>query len=293
VLSEGTPLTNRIGFMQGRLSEPVGNRIQAFPWDNWRDEFQTARRYGFGIMEWTLDQERILMSPRMSAGGVDEIRNLCGGFRISIPSLSGDFIMQAPFYKVSGRERLARLDVLGAVVEACADIGIGLLVVPLVDGGQLCKSREVESLRSGLDQIAPVLNASGVVLAFESDFAPAQLASLIGQYPVGRFGITYDTGNSASLGFDSNQEIAAYGNRIVNVHVKDRILGGGSVPLGTGNANLPSALGCLRNADYQGNLILQTARAENSDHAGVLARYRAMTAACWNGIISDGLGSRI
>jgi len=166
-------------------------------------------------------------------------------------------------------------------------------VVPLVDGGQLCKSREVESLRSGLNQIAPVLNASGVVLAFESDFAPAQLASLIGQYPAGRFGITYDTGNSASLGFDSSQEIAAYGNRIVNVHVKDRILGGGSVPLGTGNANLAGALGCLRHADYQGNLILQTARAANSDHAGVLARYRAMTAAWWNGVVSDGLGSRI
>src|SRR5260370_27917964 len=134
--------------MQGRLSESVGNRIQAFPWDNWRDEFPTAQKWGFGMMEWTLDQERILMNPLMSASGRDEIRNLCGEFGISIPSLTADFIMQAPFYKVSGSERLARLDVLGAGDQACADIGIGLLVVPLVDGGQFCKCSEGAPLRS-------------------------------------------------------------------------------------------------------------------------------------------------
>src|SRR5262249_61869734 len=97
--------------------------------------------------------------------------------------LTADFIMQAPFYKVSGRERLARLDVVRAVVEACTVIGIGLLVVPLVDGGQLRTSSEIESLRSGLNQIASLLDESGVVLAFESDLAPTQLASLISQYP--------------------------------------------------------------------------------------------------------------
>jgi L-ribulose-5-phosphate 3-epimerase len=292
VLSEGAPFTNRIGFMQGTLLEPVGERVQSFPWDSWRDEFPTAQQYGFGMMEWTLGQERILMNPLMSASGRNEIRHLSGEFGISIPSLAADFIMQAPFYKVSGRERLARLDVLGAVVEACAEIGIGLLVVPLVDGGQLCTSKEIESLRSGLSEIASVLNASGVVLAFESDFAPTQLASLIGRFPPERFGITYDTGNSALLGFDSRQEIAAYGNRIVNVHVKDWTCGGGSLPLGTCNANLASTLSHLRRAGYQGNLILQTACAVNG-HAGLLAQYRAITATWWNLVVSDGFGARI
>ena len=30
---------SRIGFMQGRLSELVDGRIQAFPWDSWQTEF--------------------------------------------------------------------------------------------------------------------------------------------------------------------------------------------------------------------------------------------------------------
>ena len=291
MLSERTPFTNRIGFMQGRLSEPVGNRTQGFPWDNWRDEFPTAQQYGFGMMEWRFGEEPILMNPLMSASGRDDMRSLCREFGISIPSLTADFIMQTPFYKASGRERLARLDVLGAVVEACADIGIGLLVVPLVDGGQLCTPREIESLRSGLTEIASLLDESGVVLAFESGLAPTQLASLVGQYPAERFGITYDIGNSTSPGFDSGQAIAAYGNRIVNVHVKDWPWCDDSDPWGTGSSSLASTLSHLRRAGYQGNLILQTPIAATC-RAGLLAQYRAITATWWNLVDPDGFGPR-
>jgi hexulose-6-phosphate isomerase len=137
-----------------------------------------------------------------------------------------------------------------------------------------------------------VLDGSRVVLAFESDFAPMQLASLVRQYPAERVGITYDAGSSASLGFDSGQEIAAYGDRIVNVHVNDWICGGGGVALRTDNANLATTLSHLRRAGYQGNLILQTAHAANN-HAGLLAQYRAITATWWNLVVSEGYQSRI
>ena len=33
---------NKIGFMQGRLSDLVLNQIQAFPKDNWENEFPEA-----------------------------------------------------------------------------------------------------------------------------------------------------------------------------------------------------------------------------------------------------------
>jgi L-ribulose-5-phosphate 3-epimerase len=286
MLIERAPLTNRIGFMQGRLAEPVDDRSRTAHWDSWRGEFPTAQQYGFGTMEWRLGEEPILMNPLMSASGRAEMRSLCGEFGISIPSLAADFITQAPFYKVSGRERRARLDVLSAVLEACAEVGIGLLVVPLVNGGKLCTSREIESLRSGLDQVAALLDATGIVLAFESDFDPPRLASLIGQYPAERFGITYDIGDSVSLGFDSGEEIATYGNRIVNVHVKDWIPWGGSVPWGAGCGNLASTLSQLRRAGYQGNLILQTPIAA-SCRAGLLAQYRAITETWWSLVEPD------
>ena len=91
------------------------------------------------------------------------------------------------------------------------------------------------------------------------------------------FGINYDSGNSAALGYDSAEEISAYAPRILNVHVKDRLLGGTTVPLGTGAADLAKTIRLIERSGYRGQYILQTARASDGDHAGVLAKYRDMT----------------
>src|SRR4030065_646349 len=72
-------------------------------------------------------------------------------------------------------------------------------------------------------------------------------------------------------------ETAAYGARIIKVHVKDHVLGGTTVPLGTGNADFETVFAALAKVGFTGNCILQTARAADGDHAGVLSRYRGMT----------------
>ena len=77
------------------------------------------------------------------------------------------------------------------------------------------------------------------------------------------FGVNYDIGNSAALGFDPTEEFVAYGNRIMNVHVKDRPLGGTTVPLGEGDANLALVFQLLNDYSYEGNYILQAARSGN------------------------------
>jgi hexulose-6-phosphate isomerase len=271
----------RIGFMQGRLSPMVGGRIQAFPWEHWRAEFALARATGFDRMEWTLDAERIDENPLMTAAGRQEIRALSRTYGVTVPSLTGDFFMQAPFFRVSGAARGTRLDTLRRVIEACGALGIGLLVLPVVDDGRLRDEADRAALRDGLAALAPALDAADVVVVFESDLAPDDLAAWIAAYPPRRFGVNYDIGNSASLGFDPAAEFAAYGARVVNVHVKDRRRGGTTVPLGSGDADLEGVFRLLRRAGYRGNLILQTARAADGDHAGALARYRDMTAALW------------
>ena len=40
-----------IGFMQGRLSPVVNGKIQAFPWDFWKDEFSIANENDFLLMD--------------------------------------------------------------------------------------------------------------------------------------------------------------------------------------------------------------------------------------------------
>jgi hexulose-6-phosphate isomerase len=114
-------------------------------------------------------------------------------------------------------------------------------------------------------------------VCFESDYKPKKLKKFIEEFPKNMFGINYDIGNSASLGFLPLEEILSYGNRILNVHVKDRKYKGATVPLGEGDADFEAIFKLLYNSDYRGNYILQTARAQNNDHLSALIKYRDMT----------------
>jgi hexulose-6-phosphate isomerase len=272
-------MSGAIGFMQGRLCDQVDGRIQAFPWRDWQLEFALASRHSFGLMEWTLDQDRLNENPLMTPTGRAQIAALCETNGVQVRSLTGDCFMQAPFYKADGAQRQARIVDLENILTACADIGVRYVVVPLVDAGALETPEQETVLKSTLLSLVPRLRAYKMAIVFESDLGPAALARFIGDFPADVFGINYDIGNSASLGHDPTEEIGAYGNRILNVHIKDRVRGGTTVPLGTGNADFTAVFRALRRAEYRGDFILQTARAADGDHAGALCRYRDMARA--------------
>lgn len=263
--------------MQGRLSPLVGGRIQAFPWPSWIQEFAIAESKGFRLMEWTLDQERLHENPLMTAEGQAVIVALCRRHGLSIPSLTGDCFMQAPFWKRVGAERATLQRDFCAVVRACSAVGITIMVMPLVDGGRLDDARQEKDVVAFLQEQTGFLVEAGLRVAFESDFSPPELARFIGRLDPEVFGINYDIGNSAALGFDPNEEFEAYGRRVINVHVKDRVRGGSTVPLGEGDADFERVFSALGKAGYAGNYILQTARAGDGEHAQVLCRYRDMT----------------
>ena len=269
-----TSTRGRIGFMQGRLSPVVDGRVQAFPWGHWQQEFAAAAQIGLNLMEWTIDQDRISENPLMTEAGRSEIAQLSAESGILVRSLTGDCFMQAPFWKCSGSVRDMLVRTLDDLLEACTKLEIRYVVIPLVDNGSLNTSEERNVLEQVLLARADMLRESAQVVAFESDYAPTELAKFIDGFPSDCFGINYDIGNSASLGWDPGIEIPLLQTRIVNVHVKDRLLGGTTVPLGTGSANLPRVFAELKAAAYDGDYILQTARAVDGDHAAALARYR-------------------
>ncbi len=266
----------QIGFMQGRLSPIEEGKIQAFPWEHWQSEFEIAQAHGFGLMEWTIEQERLDENPLMTQGGRQQISQLCSKYGISIRSLTGDCFMQAPFWKSEGSQRQFLLAQMTEVLIAAASLGINYIVVPLVDNGSLENQQQIDNLYQGLETIRSILRDGNLKIVFESDFSPIELLELIAGWDSKYFGINYDIGNSAALGYDPAIEIATYDSHINNVHVKDRLLGGTTVPLGQGNADLPLVFKLLKEANYQGQYILQTARAVNGNHAEVLCKYRDM-----------------
>ena len=267
---------NKIGFIQGRLSEIVDNKIQAFPWLNWREEYKLANQLGFNLMEWTLDNERLYENPIMTDAGKQEIHSLGLEYDITIDSVTGDCFMQAPFWKMDGISYKNAVKDMSNVIESMGELNIQYLVVPLVDNGSLEKDEEIKTLIKGMESLDKVMSDTNVVIVFESDFPPDKLVSFIDGLDDKLFGINYDIGNSAALGYEPEEEINAYGSRVYNVHVKDRLLAGTTVPLGEGNAKLSTVFNLFNNINYQGNYILQTARANNGEHGRVLASYRDM-----------------
>lgn len=270
-------MRNRIGFMQGRLSPLVDGRIQAFPWLTWADEFEKANACGIGLMEWTLDQDGLYENPLLTKAGQSQIRELCHRYSVAIPSLTGDCFMQAPFWKANAQTAIDLQNDFVAILEACREVGIRKLVVPLVDGGSLDTQAQEDVLVDFLCSQKERLQSYGISIIFESDFVPSELARFIGRLPSDMFGINYDIGNSAALGFQPKVEFAAYGHRIFNVHIKDRVLGGATVALGGGNAQFEVVFAELARIGYQGNFILQTARATDDSHLQTLCCYRDMT----------------
>jgi L-ribulose-5-phosphate 3-epimerase len=268
---------DRIGFMQGRLSPIVNGMIQSFPWNNWREEICDAASLGLSKMEWTLDQDRLYENPLMTIAGREEIITLSQEHKLLIPSLTGDCFMQAPFWKVDGAAREARQQDFIAIMEACSKIGVSQMVVPLVDNGSVQSQGEALVLRDFLLSLEARLASLNMRVIFESDYAPRELANFIATYPAKQFGINYDTGNSAAMGFDVKEEFQCYGGRVTNVHIKDRVLAGTTIALGEGNTDFESVFEQLSRVNYTGNLILQTARAKGGDHFAVLTQYRDLT----------------
>ena len=266
----------QVGFMQGRLVNQVGNKIQAFPKENWDKEIEIAYKNNFYLMEWTLDYEDLYKNPLMNKKGRKKITKYLNEKKISINSITGDCFMQKPFWKSNGKQREDLEKNFLDVCENCSSLGISLIVVPIVDNGSLETTKQEEYLLDFMTNLSSFLKIKNLKIIFESDLDPHKLINFIKKYPDDIFGINYDIGNSASLGFKPNTEFEAYGNRILNVHVKDRLFKGSTVPLGEGNADFEKVFYELKKINYKGNLILQTARAKKGKHLEKLLLYREM-----------------
>ena len=270
-------MIENIGFMQGRLSPLYDGKIQCFPKLHWEKEFKLAKSINLKKMEWTLDDEDLFENPLLTFNGQRKIKELCDIYKISISSVTGDCFMQKPFWKEKNKKtKLILNDKFELICNACKNLRIKYIVVPIVDNGKLENEKQKEDLIEYLIFKKDLLKSTGVFILFESDLSPKKLYKFIEEFPKDTFGINFDTGNSASLGFDSDDEFQLYGERIKNVHIKDRLLGGNTVPLGQGNTDFEKIFKNLFSINYKGNLILQTARSMNNKHSDVLNQYRLM-----------------
>ncbi len=265
---------HEIGFMQGRLVPQINGRIQAFPWERWRDEFGLARANGFRSIEFIFDSERYQENPLYSPEGRAEIIGLIAATQVPVSAICADYFMDHPFHGVSADEQQHSVDLLDRLIGAAAEVGAKRVEIPCVDHSSLRTEEDKRQVVTAVSRCLLRAERSGIEIVFETSLPPEEFREFLERFRHPLVFANFDSGNSAALGFEPVHELSTLGSLISNIHIKDRVLHGTTVPLGTGYADFTAIFSTLAKIGYRGPFILQTAR--DPDDVGVAIRYRDM-----------------
>ena len=255
----------KLGIMQGRLLPPESGRFQCFPRLRWRDEFAMASAADLDTIEWIYDAYGEDVNPLATTSGVRELEHLCSAHKVGIESVCADWFMDFPLVGVPLETAATRWQRLAWLMKRCATMSINRVVVPFVDASAIRTAEDMTAVAAGFTALIETVETTKVELHLETALAPSDFAALLARLKHPGIKVNYDAGNSASLGYQPAQEFKAYGSRVGSVHLKDRHLGAGSVPLGEGDTDFDAVFDALSSVGYSSDFILQVARGADGD----------------------------
>ena len=255
-------MKNKLGVMQGRLVPKYQGRYQAFPIGYWKDEFIVAQECGLNLIEFILDFNDADENPLIKKGGVEEIKSIIKKTGVSVQTICADYFMEAPLHSFDDITVQASRKVMLKLLDNAKSMGVKDIVIPCVDQSSLDGQEAADRFVENLNPMVKIAEKYGINLSLETDLAPQPFLELLDRFNSSRVTVNYDIGNSVALGFDYDEELETYGDRITDIHIKDRILGGGPVTLGQGNADFEGFFNKLKKFEYDGPFIMQAYRDE-------------------------------
>ena len=246
--------------MQGRLLPKYQGRYQAHPVDYWQEEFKIANQLNLDCIEFILDYHKSEKNPLLNSDGLEEIRKIVKTSGVKVLSICADYFMQAPIHSTNFAIVDRSLAILDNLIKNASKINVSDIVVPCVDQSSLKNKKDTDIFVNNIKSIVKTAESSGINICLETDLNPKHFANMLDTIGSENVTVNYDIGNSAALGYDPIEEFKAYGHKITDLHIKDRLLGGKSVPLGKGNVKFSKIFDLLSKYDYQGIIIFQAFR---------------------------------
>ncbi len=246
--------------MQGRLLPKYRGRYQAHPVACWQKEFGIAKAMNLACIEFIFDFDEWEKNPLITDDGRKEIVSVSEVTGVAVKSICADYFMERPFHQSSERNVMENICMFERLIFAAREIGVRNIVLPCVDRSSLRECKDFTFFVEAALSLERQAEAAEVNIALETDLSPIEFAELLEKLDSSVFSVNYDTGNSASLGYDVEEEFAAYGGLISDIHIKDRLRGGPSVLLGTGATDFDKFFKCLSRYNYRGPLIMQAYR---------------------------------
>jgi len=245
--------------MQGRLSSPKDNRIQFFP-ENWEREFELASQAQFDCIEWLYDFHDADTNPIATNEGIETIKSLMQHNNVKVNSLCAHCFIEKPLVGASAGKKNESLSLLGWLLSRLKMLGATRLVLPVEDAAHLTDSTEFERQLEWMKHALNLAEENQIEIDMETTLSPFSLAYFLDKLPHPLLKVNYDIGNSAGMGYDIKDEFSAYGHRIGSIHIKDKLLNGPTVALGTGFADFQLLASCLENINFTGDIVLEAAR---------------------------------
>jgi len=160
----------------------------------------------------------------------------------------------------NAEHREAGREIIRNAVEACAHIGASVILVPFFGTAALKSDKQTQHLIDEMRALSVAAEERGVCLALETSLEAPQLVRVIESIGSDHVKVYFDTGNTASKGYDVTREITALGGLIAQVHVKDHP----SRTLGEGVIDFVGAIAALEDTGFDGYLVLETPSLDDS-----------------------------
>ena len=239
---------NRIGFMQGRLTEKGGFFPQTFPRDTWKDEFNKAQQMGLSYIEWMFNFDNWKDNPIATEEGIKEILYTMESTGVIVSSICANYYMKESIF-------CANDSVLNMLIDSAGKIKCRNVIVPLFEASDIERC-EGDAFKK-LEEVIRGISTNNVNILLETDFFMSQIAEFCNRFSKG-VGVCYDIGNAIGNDKDVISEIRKYVSIIKNIHLKDKKIGGSTIMLGTGDAPFKECFKQLAELNYEGYYILES-----------------------------------
>jgi len=233
----------KIGVMQGRLSPPVDMQVQEFPLD-WKKEFQDAKHLGLCGIEWIITKGCFLNNPI-----------------INNPSLQETYPIISVCLDILVDTRIASYEFLNQTLGFVCQLGLRKFTIPILEDSDLNNDEKRKAFCGLIKEFGE--RFPDIEFSFEAELDRYKLEEIISLCD--NFKVTYDTGNATSCRFNHEEYIKFFGNKINNVHLKDRLFNSRSVAPFDGDTDFLMIFKALKDINYSEAFVIQTARANTSE----------------------------
>ena len=155
--------------------------------------------------------------------------------------------------------------------------GADIVEFPLLEKSSLADKNVRETAHRIITECLPIIEKINLSLAIESDWETPKLIEFIKTLRSKKIGVVYDMGNSAALNRNGQKEITELGKLIFNIHIKDRLLNGPSVFLGSGNTNFEKVFETIAEIGYLGDFVLEAKRGNDNEEVKTIKSQTAFT----------------